>query len=303
MLQTVLLLLQIPTLILAVTPSPGCTTQPASGSPLVTRGITNHTTTINSKQRTYLLNIPPSYTGSSTFPARLIFTLHAAGGNSSMVRDGVGGYLPWYGLPTQEEKLAENPGAIYVAPDGLDRGWANRGGEDTAFITEIARDLKNAYCVDEDLVFSVGFSYGASMSYALACASSLGTDEVLKFRAVAVQSGGNMSGCVTGDGLGPRSVALYGQHGVDGDLNLGMARRIRDQFVEANGCRKVEAGEEVVLGTGGHVKRVYQGCREDLPVTWVEYDGGHTPRPMDKGTNGSTWAAEETWGFLNQFYR
>lgn len=224
-----------------------------------------------------------------------------------MVADGVGGYLPWYGLPDLVPTYAPNstdsdPGAIYIAPNGLDRGWANRGGEDVAFITAIANEVKTRLCVDEDLVFSVGFSYGASMSYALACASSTGTESALRLRAVGVQSGGNMSGCVTGDGLGPRPVALYGQHGVDGDLPLATARRIRDQFVERNGCQKVTE-EQVVLGTGGHKKVEYQGCTEDKPVTWVEYDGGHTPQPRDRamGSGGITWAREETWGFFSQF--
>ncbi|KAK3316568.1 hypothetical protein B0H66DRAFT_519587 [Apodospora peruviana] len=265
----------------ATKPSSGCGKSP----PTLTAG-GNHTLTVNDKSRWYLLNLPAAY--NNTHPYRLIFTLHAAGGNSSMVAAGQGGYLPWYGLPPY---TADSLGAIYVAPNGLDRGWANRGGEDVTLISEIARSIKSDFCVDESLVFSVGFSYGASMSYALAC----GMAE--QFRAVAVQSGGNMSGCATGTLRQP--VALYGQHGVDGDLNITTARAIRDQFVAVNGCQPSTTVAPAV-GSGSHTKVEYQGCKEGYPVTWIEYDGGHTPQPRDKGQT-VTFAAEETWKFFGQF--
>jgi poly(3-hydroxybutyrate) depolymerase len=246
----------------------------------------NHTLTVNGTERWYLLKLPANY--DNKHPYRLIFTLHAAGGNSSMVADGVGGYLPWYGLP---DLVKDDVGAIYVNPNGLNRGWANTGGADAALMKSIIDAAKADLCVDENLVFSVGFSYGASMSYALACA--LAKD----FRAVGVQSGGNMSGCATGEAREP--VAFYGQHGVDGDLSLPGARKIRDQFVKLNGCTP-QADNPPAKGSGTHTKTEYKGCREGFPVTWIEYDGGHTPRPTDKGA-AKTFAADETWAFFSQF--
>lgn len=222
------------------------------------------------------------------------------GGDPEMVANGTGGYLPWYGLPPYTS--SSPPNAIYVAPAGLDRGWANKEGEDVSFIKAIAGDVKKALCIDEDLVFSVGFSYGASMSYALACSQDVKPGG-LKFRAVAAQSGGSGSGCAGVDEGGEliQPVAFYGQHGVDGDLNLTRAREIRDRFVRVNGCSVPVGGEGVsVLGTGGHKKVVYEGCKGGYPVTWIEYDGGHTPRPTDRGTNGS-WVAGEVWGFFGRF--
>ena len=267
-------------LVNAAKPSPGCGKVRALADG-------NHTLTVNSKSRWFLLKTPEGGYN-NTHPYRLIFTLHAMGGNSTMVANGEGGYLPWYGLPAFTSKDALS--AIYVAPNGLDRGWANRGGEDVALIGEIARSVKADLCVDENLMFSVGFSYGASMSYALAC--SMAKD----FRAVAVQSGGNMSGCATTPST---PIALYGQHGVDNDLNITTARVIRDQFVKLNGCTS-QAKPPPAVGSGTHTKTVYEGCREGFPVTWIEYDGGHTPQPRDKGQN-MTYAATETWSFFSQF--
>ena len=264
-------------LVSAAKPSAGC------GKPS-TLGTGNHTLVVNDKSRWYLLKLPEPYDNQA--PYRLIFTLHALGGNSTMVAAGEGGYLPWYGLPAL---INDTVGAIYVAPNGLNRGWANQGGEDVTFVGDIIKAVKANLCVDENLLFSVGFSYGASMSYALAC--SMAKD----FRAVAMQSGGNMSGCVGGND----PIAIYGQHGIDGDLNITAARRIRDQFIGNNGCT-LQDSPAPALGSGRHVKTEYKGCREGYPVTWIEYDGGHTPQPRDRGQN-QTYAAEETWKFFGQF--
>jgi poly(3-hydroxybutyrate) depolymerase len=258
----------------AAKPSSGCGKEPALEAG-------NHTATINEKERWYLVRHPKDY--NATQPYRLVLTLHAAGGNASMVTAGVGGYLPWYGLPDHE------PNAIYISPNGLDRGWANRGGEDVSFVKEMVRQAKAGLCVDENLLFSVGFSYGAAMSYAIACSLA---DQ---FRAVAAQSGGAMSGCDGGD----KPIAFYGQHGVDGDLNIGNARAIRDKFVKLNGCTPMESRSPEV-GSGKHTKMVYDGCTEGHPVTWIEYDGGHTPQPRDAGAN-KTFAADEVWEFFSKF--
>lgn len=263
--------------VIAAKPSSGCgkTRTLAEG---------NHTLTVNDKKRWYLLKRPELYDNSH--PYRLIFTLHAAGGNASMVAAGQGGYLPWYGFP---DLINDTVGAIYVAPNGLNRGWANQGGEDIALIGDVAKSVKNDLCVDENLLFSVGFSYGAVMSYAIAC-SMAG-----QFRAVGVQSGGNMSGCAGGND----PMAFYGQHGINGDINITRARLSRDHLVKNNGC----APQDIVspaVGSGTHTKTEYKGCKEGFPVTWIEYDGGHTPQPKDKDQK-RTFAADETWAFFSQF--
>jgi len=273
-----LLLLLLTPFTSAAKPSSGC----SKSTTTLLAG--NHTLTVNAKPRWYLLKTPTSY--NPTHPYRLIFTLHAMGGSPTLVADGQGGYLPWYGLPAL---VNDDVGAIYVAPNGLDKGWANKEGEDVSLIGDILTEVKENLCVDENLVFSVGFSYGASMSTALACAKAK------DFRAVAAQSGGLMRGCVGGE----QPIAFYGQHGVDGDLNITAARGIRDRFIKNNGCT-VEEFVSPKVGSGTHTKVEYKGCKEGFPVTWVEYDGGHTPQPKDKGAN-ATYSAVEVWKFFGQF--
>src|SRR5438045_1042056 len=127
-------------LVSAAKPSAGCGKAAALAAG-------NHSLTVNAKERWYLLKLPEPY--DSNHPYRLIFTLHAAGGNASMVAAGTGGYLPWYGLPAL---VNDGAGAIYVSPNGLDRRWVNAGGEDITLIDNIVKAAKNSLCVDENLL-------------------------------------------------------------------------------------------------------------------------------------------------------
>ena len=44
-----------------------------------------------------------------------------------------------------------------------------QGDSDYAFLNEVNRLVEESLCVDTDLRFAIGFSWGASMSVALAC--------------------------------------------------------------------------------------------------------------------------------------
>ena len=89
------------------------------------------------------------------------------------------GSAPYYGL----KALDHNNGVIFVAPDGLNKGRGNQGGEDIAFNDKNIEDLQADLCINEKLISSMGFSYGAAMSYSLACSRPK------VFRAVALMSG------------------------------------------------------------------------------------------------------------------
>ncbi|GAB1318212.1 feruloyl esterase [Madurella fahalii] len=276
--------------VFSLTPSPGCGTTPR----LVTADSINTPLrlSVNNKQREFFVALPENY--NSSHPYRLIFTLHALGGTASQVIAGTGGYLPFYGLPPFLAASNDSKGAIFVAPNGLSNGWANQNGEDVAFVGAIIDAVEADLCVDQDLRFSTGFSYGGAMSYSLAC--SLGE----RIRAVAALSGNpQISGCAS-----PASapVAYYGQHGTaDNVLPISGGRQMRDRFLRNNGCGTAQQeSPEPARGSGGHVKTVYQGCAEDKPVVWVAFDGSHTPTPRDAGAS-ETWTAGEVWGFFSQF--
>ncbi|KAM3087738.1 hypothetical protein ACMFMG_001814 [Clarireedia jacksonii] len=238
--------------------SAGCGKNPTIGSQ-------SYTTTVNGKQRQYFVKLPSQY--DKNHPYRLIFEWHQLGGSATKIVNGEdpnkGGVLPYYGLPP----LA-NDSAIYVVPNGLNNGWANSGGEDVTFFDTLVKTVEADLCVDTSLRFSTGFSYGAAMSYALACARPK------DIRAVAIISGALLSGC---DG-GNDPVAYYAQHGTsDSVLNVSNGRSLRDRFVKNNGCTAVSPEPQPQGGTS--VKTVYKG-----------YSGSSTP-----------FAPRNTWEFFSQF--
>src|SRR3569833_3082652 len=132
-------------------PSPGCGNAPKLVSSDSQK--TPLTMTANSNTRQYYVKIPDNY--DNKHPYRLIFTLHALGGNAQQVTVGTGGYLPWYGIPALANATL---GAVYIAPNGLNNGWANQGGEDVTFLKTVLDTVEADLCIDQNLRFSTGFS-------------------------------------------------------------------------------------------------------------------------------------------------
>lgn len=257
-----------------VSRSNGCGKKPslASGT---------RTIKVNGQDRQYILDIPDNY--DSNQGHKLIFGFHWLSGTMNDVVNG--GY---YGL----KGLAEN-GAIFVAPQGFDNGWANTGGRDLALVDELMKTIEAELCIDTSQRFATGFSYGGGMSYSLACSRAS------SFRAVAVRSGAQLSGC---DG-GNTPIAYLGMHGIsDTVLSIEMGRSLRDKFVRNNGCQALTP-EEPSSGSKTHIKTEFS-CKSGYPVTWIAYDGGHDAYPKDNasGNGGNNdWASTETWEFFSQF--
>jgi poly(3-hydroxybutyrate) depolymerase len=157
----------------------------------------------------------------------------------------------------------------------------------------IVTTISNGLCVDSTQIFSTGWSYGGAMSYSLACSRPS------TFRAVAVLSGAQLSGC----NGGKTPVAYLGAHGVhDSVLAISLGRQIRDTFVSANGCQ-AQSPREPNQGSLTHIKTQYSGCKAGYPVTWIAFDGDHMPAPIDgaQGNSGRSYIPGETWSFFSQF--
>lgn len=251
----------------------GCGTAPT---------LTNGTHTISSggQNRSFILRLPDNY--DRNHPYRLIFGFHWLGGNATDVANG-GWVQPYYGL----QALANNS-AIFVAPQGLDNGWANPGGRDVAFVDAMLQRIESDLCVDTTQRFSLGFSYGGGMSYALACARPN------VFRAVAIYSAGIISGCSGGNS----PIAYLQVHGTrDSVLPISGARTMRDNFVRNNGCNPANPPEPPI-GSGQRTSFTYTGCTPGYPVEWHVFDGDHDAAPTH---NGSQWLPGVTWQFFSQF--
>ncbi|KAK2765959.1 hypothetical protein FQN54_007474 [Arachnomyces sp. PD_36] len=243
---------------------------------------------VNGQTRDYTIYVPEGY--DETVPHKLIFAFHWVGGTMDDVAGGGSDGEVWayYGMQRKSEETA-----ILVAPQGLDNGWANSGGNDIAFVDAMSEAIESDLCVDTTQRFATGFSYGGSMSYSIACSRAS------EFRAVAVISGGELSGC---DG-GTDPIAYLGIHGIsDGTVPITSGRELRDKFVANNGCDEMSP-EEPAAGSGEHVTTEYTGCEAGYPVTWLAFDGGHAPAPVDGGgdSGANTYTPDEIWSFFNQF--
>lgn len=78
---------------------------------------------VNGQPRNFMIRIPENY--NNTHPYPLVFAFHWNGGNMNDVDGGgTSGYTwSYYGLREQADKSTNNQ-MIFVAPDGLNAGWA-----------------------------------------------------------------------------------------------------------------------------------------------------------------------------------
>ncbi len=221
--------------------------------------------------RDYILDIPDGYDPSQ--PYKLIWGLHWRGGSmSDVATGGTVGLGDYYGL----KDLAQGS-VIFVSPDGIDDGWANSGGRDIEFFRALLDRLEGELCIDLDRIFSVGFSFGGMMSFALAC------DMADVFRAIAPLSGALYSGC----GNGTEPIAMWGAHGLsDNVVPIDDGRAGLAEVLERNHC------SDQSMPTTPDTCVEYQGCDEGYPVTWCEFDGGHGPQ---------RWQVDPIWEFFSQF--
>ena len=241
---------------------------------------------VGGTSRSYILRVPDNYNNQT--PYRLIVAYHWLSGNANQVASGGNGGSteePFYGL----WPLANNS-TIFVAPEGIDAGWANTGGRDLLLTDEILKQVQNGLCIDNSRIFATGFSYGAAMSNAVSCARAN------VFRGVALYAGALLSGCEGGTA----PIAYFGAHGIsDSVLNISQGRTIRDRIARNNGCSATNAPEPA-RGSGTHTCTSFQGCRDGYPVRWCAFDGDHNPTEKDRGQSKS-WVPGEAWQFISQF--
>ena len=295
-------------------PSAGCgktstmtfTTVPGESGTKVGTGKGGYVTIQSSGQsRGFAMRLPDNYDNSK--PYWLIFGFHWNGGNSAEVDSG-GGNGYWWSYYGMQRKSNNN--AIFVAPDGLNAGWANSSGHDLTFVDDMVKLIEENYCVDTKNIITMGFSYGGGMSYELACARAK------VFRAAVIYEGGQLSGC---DG-GNDPIALWQMEGLtDGTVGMSMATPIRDRFVKNNGCTNQTPPQPATPGTwlnpGGHICTDYAGCSAGHPLRWCVTQSGHGPGAID-GTSDlynscatppktcstscpCTWTPDDVWPWLN----
>jgi polyhydroxybutyrate depolymerase len=233
------------------------------------------TLSVSGAIREYVLRLPDDYDASRAY--KLIFAFHARGGNAAQVTGS--GNSDYYGLYSRAQG-----GAIFVAPEGLDAGWRNTDGRDIVFVKAMLSEFNSKLCVDQQRIFSVGFSFGGMMSDAIGCAMA----DV--FRAIAPMAGGipnadhPYSGCEQPN-MNP--IAVWMSHG-DNDTTVPLAdgKDALDLFVSRNKCQLQTAAVNPSPCVA------YQGCTEGYPIHFCQFSGGHMV---------PSFASAAIWTFFDQF--
>jgi len=263
---------------MGVAPSTGC------GKPA---GLVSGRASIDvaGKTREYIIAVPSNYDQNK--PYRLIFGWHPWGGSAQQIAQ-----MGYFGLSN-----VINGQAILVAPEGQNfvngtmsgLGWGNANGEDVAFAHAMMDRFGAQLCIDQNRIFSTGFSFGAMFSFTLAC-----TENSMQ-RAIAP-----MAGNATTSGRcenSTRSVATMAFIGTDDSL-LSVHRSAVQIFVGRDGCTTQTMTMQPSWCDGLSSTYLpctcveYQGCKAGYPVISCEYKAGHQFAPS---------AGATLWNFFSQF--
>lgn len=226
-----------------------------------------HNINVAGQDREYIIDIPSNYDMNN--PYRLVFAWHWRDGTADNVAND-----SYYGL-----EGPANGTAIFVAPNRAagENGWTNTDGRDMDFLRAMLDEFRGSLCIDEDRIFSAGWSYGGMMSFAV------GREMADTFRAIAPASGALWT--PYNDYGGP--IAAWITHGTnDSVVGYDAGVTARDLFVEENNC----SNNTVPTQPSPCVE--YQGCDADHPVVWCSFEGGHTT---------PSFYSSAVWDFFSRF--
>jgi len=256
------------------------------------------TITSGGASRSYILKTPTNYNNMDAH--RLIFAFHWRGGSANSVANPPDADhntdRPYYGLPD-----VSGDSAIYVAPDAVNGGWNDSGGADVTFTEDMLKAISDDLCIDTSRVFTTGFSWGAAMSWKLAC---MAPD---KFRAALVYEVGSVSGNNASQCTKP--IAWFQSHGVDdGTFSYSSGLDVLKIFAKNNGCTFTMPTNPA---TNAHACVTLTGCTAAYPTRFCAFGSGennpyntglrgHYPSPKDPGET-VTWVTAEAWKFIMQF--
>ena len=304
----------------AVAPSKGCTVKDGmktltTGGMSVASGPATSTRlkiTTGGMSREYIIDIPADY--DPTHPYRLIFSWHQAYGSDTGNATGLhpandgpnfdAKNYAYFGL--QREANAAKQPAIFVAPGGIGNlPWDFT--RDLPLFDDLLALVDANLCIDDNRVFSTGFSFGAMMSYALSITRQT------KLRGVVAMAAANynLPGEPTDSNAGP--VAYMGTTGMSdttckwGDDSMG-GKACNLQHAKDNGCT-LPAGNAIPTTTVGSKKYLcydFVGCKPGYPVKACTFDGPHTPSSVDDGSSTGddglkAFIPPLAWQFISQF--
>ena len=214
-----------------------------------------HTFTLASESRRYVVRLPTGYTRDRAWP--LVLALHGNGSTTSFW-DATSGVRNIRGVLKDD--------AVLILVEAIDQQWRDYAMDPSTWPGRIAMELdyfeevlsqaRTALCLREDGIFAMGFSGGGSFAGVLACER----DDI---RAIA--AGGSVvyfdeATCAAHTAAW---IAIS-----EGDLNAGRTDYL-DVFREHAGCATTSTA------TDPSPCVAYTGCDDGTPVHYCEHPGGH----------------------------
>lgn len=236
------------------------------------------------EERSYFVVAPQEEDYDPDKPLAVMFVLHGSNGTATPGH---------YNLDNAAGGEA-GKNTIYVHPQGIilegfegyGNGWnEDCNGYDMPFFDEMLAQVKSDFCVDENLIFAGGYSWGGDFASSLGCCRG---DVV---RAVIPTNSGEMNAGQTGtcsDEISAFRLSYSDDDNAYSDANF---QSVLSFFREAHGCSDTFTDGPVPAGTQNGVCKTYSGC--DKPVVECVYPGiGH------RVPNG--WG-EDVWAFMSSF--
>jgi poly(3-hydroxybutyrate) depolymerase len=288
-----------------------------TGGMSVSKGLATSTAlkiTSAGMNREFIIDIPANY--DATKPYRLVFSWHQAYGSDVGNANGQypanngpnfdAAHYAFFGLKRAASEAGQADTAIFVAPEGIGNlPWDYK--RDVTLFDDLLTLVDANLCIDDNRVFSTGFSFGAMMSYALSITRQT------KLRAVVAMAAANynLPNEPTDSNAGP--IAYMGTTGMsDGTCPWGTdtmgGKACNLQHAKDNNCT-IPAGNNIPTTTAGSKKYVcydFAGCKEGYPVKTCTFDGNHTPSAVDDGTSSGddgekSFIPPLAWKFMAQF--
>jgi predicted esterase len=263
--------------------------------------------------REYIIDIPAGY--DPKHPYRLIFSWHQAYGSNT--GNAIGQYpantgpnfdaqnYAYFGL--RREAMAANEPAIFVAPGGIGNlPWDFK--RDSVLFDDLLALIDANLCIDDNRVFTTGFSFGAMMSYSL----SITRQTKLRAAVTMAPANYNLPNQPTDTNAAP--IAFLGITG----MSDGTCPWVRDEakkeggkfcvltHAQDNGCTVPATIQTAMVGSKKHLCYDFEGCKAGYPVKVCTFDGAHTPSAIADGTSGGddglkAFVPPLAWKFISQF--
>ncbi len=153
--------------LIATAPAAGCASPSVSEVSVPQAGFRESVLTVDTLERTFAVYVPP---GVNATPGAVLLLHGGSGGSGERIRRFIGDEL---------EQLADSNGFLVVYPDGIGGSWndcrigasypakLNRV-DDTGFMGALIDHLVQAFGVDRQRVFAMGYSNGGHLAYRMA---------------------------------------------------------------------------------------------------------------------------------------